>query len=146
MARSKAAMLEEMTQLSNMIMTVMLEEEVTIKPEQLAFEDECIKLKADYIRPAYKWLIELSEKEFSEVLRVKSLLSAELWQRYRTWGGFEEHREVILLKAALKTLRMAVVSRNRPDFYKRSKRAKKLNIRSKSSYPKAKTGNKVKTT
>ena len=127
MAHSKESMLEEMGLKGSYIMATLLEEGVTIKPDHLDIPIDALELRADFIRPAHHWLVGIYEKEYAAVRRIKKMQPDEMWARYKKWGGFEEHREVLLLKAALHTLRTLLVSRTRPDFFKKSKRAAPAN-------------------
>jgi hypothetical protein len=120
-------MLEEMTLKCGAIMTTLGEEDVTIKVDQLHIPEDADQLRADFIRPAYYWVGSLYETEYAEVKRIKDMQTAEMWARYKKWGGFEDYREVLLLNAALSELRAKIVSRSRPDFFKKSKRNAKKN-------------------
>lgn len=128
MAHSKAYMLAEMNVMGNEIMTLLLKEETKIRKNHLIVPEGSEELRADFIRPAYKWLANIYHNEYAKARRVRGLLSDELWARYKSWGGFDEHREVVLLRKACNDLRTALVSQKRPDFYKRTK------------YERAKTG------
>ena len=127
MAHSKESMLEEMRLKGGAIMAMLTEEEVTIKPDHLHIPEDAIELRADFIRPAYYWLGGIYEKEFVEVRRIKKMQPDEMWARYKRWGMSDDYREVTLLKSALHALRTILVSRTRPDFFKKSKRALKDN-------------------
>ena len=138
MAHSKESMLEEMRLKGGAIMAMLTEEEVTIKPDHLHIPEDAIELRADFIRPAYYWLGGIYEKEFVEVRRIKKMQPDEMWARYKRWGMSDDYREVTLLKSALHALRTILVSRTRPDFFKKSKRALKDN-KTQSSSPSEET-------
>jgi hypothetical protein len=120
-------MLEEMRLKGGAIMTTLIAEDVSIKAEQLLVPEDATDLRADFIRPAHHWLVEVYDTEYAEVRRIKAMQPDAMWARYKNWGGFEEYREVLLLKDALSALRSKIVSRKRPDFYKKSKRNAKQN-------------------
>lgn len=126
MAHSKAFMLEEMHKNAGAIMTILLEEDVQIKPDYLHIPENSEKLRADFIRPAFHWLKEVYAREYYDVREVKKLLPDHIWKRYKDWGGFDEHRECVMLREALSQLRRAVVARTRPDFFKKTIIAKKF--------------------
>ena len=127
MAHSKESMLEDMHLKGGAIMVLLLEEEVQIKPDQLHVPEDGADFRAGFIRAGFKWINEVYENEYAKVTRIKKMQPDEMWARYKKWGGFEEHREVVLLRDALSVLRAKIVSRSRPDFYKKSKRDVKSN-------------------
>lgn len=126
MAHSKTFMLEEMHKTAGAIMTILLEEDIQIKPDYLHIPENAAKLRADFIRPAYYWLNEVYGNEYYKVREVKKLLPDHIWKRYKEWGGFDEHRECVMLRESLSVLRRAVVTRSRPDFFKKTIIAKKF--------------------
>lgn len=138
MAHSKVSMLEQMGQQGKEIVGLLVKEDVTIKPEQLGFEDGCKDLRADFIRPAFHWLNDVYENEYSAIVKFKKQQPESIWKRYKTWGGFEECREVKLLAEKLNALRTRVLARSRPDFYKKGKRTKLLKAKEKAGVPAAK--------
>ena len=129
MARSKASMLEEMASLSDQIVVLLQLENVVIRKDHLTIPNDAYQYRADFIRPAYVWLCARYDVEYSDVQRIKKMQPAAIWERYKKWGGFEEHREVLLLNDALILLRSSLVSRTRPDFFKKSKRNAKHKIK-----------------
>jgi len=126
MAHSKAHMLDTMNVLVVEILALLENEDVKIKPDQLCIPDSAAQLRADFIRPAYHWLVTLEHEEFAAVRSIKKLLPEEIWVKYRTWGGFEDHRECVMLREALANLRQKIVGRDRPDFFKKTLVAKSL--------------------
>lgn len=126
MAHSKSFMLDAMQQRAKEIMLLLTAEDVSIKQDHLSIPENASILRADFIRPAYHWMVEVYEVEYNDVQEIKRLLKPEIWQRYKAWGGFDEHREMVLLKARLSDLRQRLVSRDRPDFFKKTKIAKGL--------------------
>ncbi len=127
MAHSKAYMIDNMMTMGTEIMDLLMKEKITIKENALLIPENSEDLRADFIRPGFKWIMQIYETEYKKVKRVKGLLPEELWTRYRKWGGFDDHREVILLRQSLNELRMMIVSRKRPDFYKKKKYEKAKN-------------------
>lgn len=114
-------MLAEMNTMGLEIMKLLKEEGTKIRDNHLVVPEDSNELRADFIRPAYKWIAEIYQNEYAKARRVKGLLSDELWKRYREWGGYEDHREMVLLRKACNALRASLVSQKRPDFYKRTK-------------------------
>lgn len=92
-----------------------------LKDDILDVPDDAEKLKVDFIKPAYAWICELRTIVWKKYRDVKNLLSDTLWERYKQWGGFEDHRECVLLRESLVAFRKAVRHRDRPDFYKKGK-------------------------
>lgn len=124
MGHSKAFMLEDMHKRANDIMAALLKEKAKVRENQLDIPEDAGEIfKIDFIRPAYAWLKEVHEHEFQAYREIKLLLPEEIWERYEKWGGFEEHRECVLLKDATIQLRKRICSRERPDFFKKSKRS-----------------------
>lgn len=126
MAHSKVFMLQVMAEKRNEIVSTMLEEGINIKEDILNIPEGAESLRADFIRPAYHWIVDVHAREFYNVREVKKLLAPEIWTRYRTWGGFEDHREVVMLREAMSDLRQRIVSRDRPDFFKKTVIQKKM--------------------
>lgn len=137
MAHSKVFMLETMSKFSSEIMDLLKKEGVQIKDDHLRIPEDANILRADFIREGYNWLVEQYAGPYSQVKEVKNLLSEEIWDRYQKWGGFEEHRECVMLREALVELRKALVSRERPDFFKKTIIGKKLNAATKKRVSKA---------
>lgn len=86
-----------------------------------------------FIRSGYKWIKVIFDGEFLAAQNIRKQVSEEQWFSYKKMAGMgtEELTEVIEMNKALVRLRMAVSSKTRPDFFKRSaqraeaKRAKK---------------------
>jgi hypothetical protein len=108
-------------------MQVLLEENASIKPDHLEVPIDSDIYKMPFVQEGHHWVTEIYNKEYVEVLRIKKMQPEAVWQRYKRWGVFDEHREVILLRKAINVLRTAVVARSRPDFFKKSKRQNKAN-------------------
>ena len=71
------------------------------------------------IKEGYNWLIRVYTHEYLAVLKVRELCKPEIWERMLLLGGFEEHREMKMLRGAQKLFRATCVSRKRPDLFKR---------------------------
>lgn len=99
-------------------------EKLGIEPDKFDFcllPDVSKQLPAEMISEARLWCRGVFSDEFSKYMAVKKLLTDELWARYEKWGEFEEHREVVLLKAAAKILKTKLTSPHRPAFFKKGK-------------------------
>ena len=113
--------------------------EANIKEGYLQVPEYAEICRSEFIIAAHKWLEDIHEGVYKVVMDVRKLLPETLWNRYKAWGeDFDEHREVKMLKEALVIFRKAIVSRKRPDFFKRGKYNAELKRRTKKS--KAKTG------
>ena len=139
MGHSKASLLEDIKVKGGQMMATMIAEDVAIKPDYLSLPEEAAKLKMPMIRAGWKWLTAIYDDEYAEVRRLKSLLPDEIWARYKSWGGFEDHREVVLLKEALVALRKRLISREKPDIFKKSKCEKAIKARDKAKAAKRKS-------
>jgi len=93
--------------------------EAKIKDNHLELPENANELPATMIRAGLKWLEEIHTKEYAAVKTVKRLLPDEIWKRYEQWEGFSDHQEVVLLKEKMVLFRKVVVSRNRPDLFKK---------------------------
>lgn len=78
-------------------------------------------LPEEFISEAYVWLTMVHDVEYREWARARRNLPDELWQRYEAWGGFDDFREVKILRKARANLRQAITTRKRPDFFKKGK-------------------------
>jgi hypothetical protein len=95
--------------------------EANIPEDYLQVPVEAKDFDARIIMEAYKWINEIYNTVYREAKSIKNLLSEEMWERYRTWNDFGDHREVILLTEALQKFRRAVVTGDRPDLFKKHK-------------------------
>ena len=119
MAHSKLFMLDEIKRMVAEMQSAF--KHIKTPEEHLVLPEETINLSADLIREGYKWLVIVFDNKHSRWLKVRSLLDESQWDRYFLWGGFENHREMVMLKEASLHLRREVVARTRPDLFKRSK-------------------------
>jgi len=114
-------------------------QEANIKEGYLQVPENAEICRSEMVIEAHKWLERIHESEYKDVMAVRKLLPETLWTRYKAWGeDFDEHREVKMLKERLVIFRKAIVSRSRPDFFKKGKYNAEIKRRSKKS--KAKKG------
>lgn len=75
-----------------------------------------------FIRPGYKWIKVIFDSEFLAAQNIRRQVSEEQWASYKKMAGMgtDELTEVVEFNKALVRLRMAVSSKTRPDFFKRS--------------------------
>lgn len=100
-----------------------------VKEEYLSVPDDAEILPVNFIKPAYKWLHDICDREYQEVMYVWNKLPEKVWETYFAIGDFDEHREVVMLRKARANLRETVVSLARPDFFKKTKVKKELQKR-----------------
>jgi hypothetical protein len=112
-------MILEITKLSDEMSALFLE--AKIKEDYLFVDPAAINFNKKVILEAFDWMHKIRDDEYQKVKRTKMLLPDELWIRYKGWGDFGDHREVVLLNEGLQTLRKAVVNSSRPDLFKKSK-------------------------
>lgn len=94
---------------------------VKLEQNRISIPEHCEQLRADFIRPGYKWIRGIEENQFAEVTKARKFCTDEVWEMYELLGE-EDLVEVKDLKKALFIFRTAIVSRQRPDFYKLTKR------------------------
>ena len=116
MSKSKEGMVTDM---KTMLLQMGLEfAEAKISESRLIIHPEYAMLKISMIREAYKWIKEIYDTQYTDVRVIRRLLPAEIWVRYRNWGGFADHRECVMLHDAHVKLRKAIY-KNRPAFFKK---------------------------
>lgn len=115
--RSKQDMISVMGIRITEMRTEMTESGVPITA--LRIPDGWEHVSAVLVRDAHKWVLGIHVNQWAYVMEIRDLLHADLWQRYITWGGFEDIREVKMLAAAHKELRK-VSNNGRPDFFKKT--------------------------
>ena len=123
MGRSKVEMLQEMQSLAEKMSGAM--KLVKLEETRLAIPEHSDMLRADFIRPGYKWIQKIHDEEYQAVIKAREFCSDDVWEMYEAMGE-EDLVEVKDLRKALFAFRMAVVSRKRPNYYKTTKRAKLL--------------------
>jgi len=116
--QSKAVMTQRIKQYGDEIIEALRSEDAKIRPTHFDVPEDA---DGTTIKEGLDWLVGVYGSEYREIVRIKALQSSEIWARYKRWGGFEEHREVVLLRRAIHTLRMKVVSRDRPELFKKTK-------------------------
>lgn len=97
-------------------------DQIAVKSDHFDFVLDPFKLEIlplAIIKEAREWCRELFTVEYAKILSIKKLLSDELWKRYELWGGFEEHRECVMLREALDQFRKKIVDKNRPIYFKK---------------------------
>lgn len=124
MGYRKVDMLAKIQRISAELAETFDREGIKVKPLYYTVAEDADKHIAR-VREAHQWMSDIEAFELLEVRKIYGLLKPEIWARYRSWGGFEEHREMKMLSAALAALRTKVISRQRPDFFKRPKPVKK---------------------
>jgi hypothetical protein len=87
----------------------------------LCVPKESENLRVDFLRKGYKWLYNIVYPAFQDAIDIWKLQPREMWERYKRWGEFNEHRESKLLSERLLRLRKIVRAKSRPDFFKRGK-------------------------
>ena len=112
-------MILEITKLSDEMTPLFVE--AKIKDDYLFVEPAAINFDKKVILEAFDWMHKIRDNQYQKVKRTKMLLPDELWIRYRGWGDFGDHREVVLLNEGLLILRKAVINSSRPDLFKKSK-------------------------
>lgn len=93
-----------------------------IKP--IYIHPQAAELPADVVREGYQWLIAIYQEAYHKVWSVWKLCDEEVWDRYFAFGGFEDHREVKMLRAALLHLKKSM--RVRPVLFLKGKSSKIL--------------------
>ena len=108
--------------------------EAGVKDNYLYLYDDSELLPITTIRSAYKWLTHIYSVTHAAAKSIKKLLPDELWNRYKMWEDFDNHREVKLLKQALRDLRKAIRTRNKPMYFKRGVTRAEIKKRKKTSH------------
>ena len=87
-------------------------EESGLKANYLVLAPEITKLPASFIDEGFKWLDAIWRLNYQNLRYINGLLKPEIWERYRLWGDFEEHREMKMRIEALRKLRKEICTRN----------------------------------
>lgn len=85
-------------------------------PNRLIVKDA----KYEEVESGYRWLKNLYEHQYSDVMVVYRLLPETIWQTYELMDC-EEFREVKMLNEALEIMRK-YINKERPDYFKRKKK------------------------
>ena len=99
----KKMLMEKIKNLAEIMAPLMVE--AGYKHNFLEVDDEALILDEYHLENAYHWLMDLHGHEWRNCLEIFSLLPFEVWERYDTWGGFEDHREMKMRKEARKYLK-----------------------------------------
>ena len=118
MGRSKVELIDEIKDTLERMKPLIVKSGVN--ETKIAVPEDVDLVKMDLIRPAHEWIHMIFDTVYTAAKNAKALCSDEVWKRYESWGDFDEHREVTILKHALVNLRKEVISRNRPIFFKRT--------------------------
>ena len=112
-----AEMIVEIRKTCDLMSTLLIE--ANILEDYLDFPEDSRFFEQYIIEAAHKWILGIYNKEYREAKAIKGLLSEEMWERYRSWGEFGDHREVTLLTEAIQKLRRAIMTGKRPDLFKK---------------------------
>ncbi len=94
---------------------------LNIEPDKYIGVSEDLKdVKMFEVRTGFKWLKNVSTLEGMKVKNVRGLLPEAIWDRYNVMGGFDEHREMKMLKEALTNLRIVIVNKDRPIIFRKT--------------------------
>jgi len=119
MAHSKKFMLEEIQRMATSMELAL--KHINSPEGALVLPEEASTIPVDVVREGYKWLVTIFDVRYHRWATVRALLAEDQWERYYLWGGFDNHREMVMLKEASLHLRQEIVSRTRPDLFKRGK-------------------------
>jgi len=93
--------------------------EANVPDDYLDFPNDAVYFELHVIEEAHNWILEIYNNPYRGARSIKNLLSDEMWERYRTWNDFGDHREVVLLTEAIQKLRKAVMNGRRPNLFKK---------------------------
>ncbi len=92
-----------------------------VKETHLVLHERTLELPVTIIREGFGWLTCVHKTQFATYQKVRALLTTEQWDRYLLWEDFEDFREVIMLRKATFEFRRCIVSRHRPNLFKKGK-------------------------
>lgn len=72
--------------------------------------------KYDEVEKGYRWITRIYEGEYKKVKEIRNLLPQHLWDRYNSWGDFDDLQECVLLRQNLQQLKKAI-SHERPKLF-----------------------------
>jgi len=113
---NKKGSINKIRRLFDEMRPILIEAGINFKFYELPEKDQ---VKVEWCHEALNWLKEIYESVYKDTLKIKELLPEEIWLRYKLWGDFDEHREVILLNTALRKLHSRMVVLKRPIFFKK---------------------------
>ena len=100
------------------------------KIKKVFLHEQAAELPADVVREGYQWLIAIHQEAYHKVWKTWKLCPEDVWDRYFKFGGFEDHDEVKMLRAALLHLKKAM--HVRPVLFLKGKSSKILKRKKKS--------------
>jgi hypothetical protein len=77
---------------------------------------KCDKLPGYAVEDALIWIQDLYKGPYAACQQIRRLLSEDLWDKYKLWGEFDEHRECILYSERLAIFKAAC--KQRPLIFK----------------------------
>lgn len=108
----------EIRKIVDLMIPIMIE--ATVPEDYFNLPDEVEFFPQELLKEGYEWIERIYNKEHREAKNIKGLLSEEMWERYRQWADFGDHREVVLLTEALQKFRKTVMNAKRPMIFKKS--------------------------
>ena len=95
--------------------------EAGYKSNFLDFPEGVELVSPHYLETGYYWLRDIHGHEWRAAKGIKDLLKQEIWDRYDTWGGYEDHAEMRLRKETRKALKLRY--KTRPLLFRKGKLA-----------------------
>lgn len=118
MSKSKAEMITEIT---TMVVEMRpLIAKVFKREEHIYLHPSLVELKSAEIQLALNWVKGIHAGVFAAYQKVRALLPEAMWKRYEAWGGFDDHREVVLLAEATAAFKKALGNGRIPTILKKS--------------------------
>jgi len=111
-------MITEIRRICDLMEPILIE--ANIPEDHLDFPEDAKYFEQHVIEAGHRWILEIYNNEYREAKTIKSLLSEEMWERYRAWADFGDHREVVLLMEAIQKLRKKITAGNRPELFKKA--------------------------
>lgn len=118
---SKVEILKDLRRMLVEMRPILVEAGINLEHYELPEDDEIEHLYPEIFTTAFNWLLDIRGNQYAKILGIKELLPEEIWERYKKWEGFEEHREVVMLNTALRVLKAHMAIHNRPDLFCKTK-------------------------
>ncbi len=118
MPRSKASLITDMIGYQCVLVVVI--KDAHLKEGCLDLHKDVADLPHTVLKQGHDWLRDLVRINYTAIMNIRSLLPAEIWERYEKWEDFEDHREVKLLKQAYEVFRKKVNHKDRPILFKKT--------------------------
>jgi len=99
---------------------------IKVKSDQLILPEEAHSFPKDMIKEGHEWLTKIYQNQFAAVRTVRNLLTKDQWNRYTLWGSFSETQEMKLLKEKQIPFRKVVISRERPQIFKKGVQSEQI--------------------